>query len=486
MKLLSLTIVFLIWSCSFFSQNMQRDGMECINSENLIETVTYLSSKKLAGRLPGTEGYNIAACYMAEQFNSIGLKPIGDSAYFQFFQIETNQIKSPCYIAKGNKIYKLGEDFVCRGFTGSGQFKKEVVFCGYGQKLKGYNDYENIDVKDKIVMIFKKNPDWKVDSTGWKIENIRDKVNLAYENGAVGVLFVSKPNDKKPQPIIGSVMEGEGKQRENFPQVHIDIDVADSFLEKSGYSLKYLQTKIDSVKKPYSLKTEEICEMNINAFYTEKARTMNIIGMIEGSDEKLKNEYVLISAHLDHVGEQGGEIYFPGANDNASGSAAVMEIARSFIKNNIKPKRSILFILFACEEHGLDGSEYCVNHLPASIDKIISLMNMDCIAYGDSIMLGSGKSSPNLWNMAKDLDKKYINLAVNNTWAGGGADATPFHKKGIPTLYFVTTNSYDHLHLPSDTPETLNLPLYEKITRLAFLCLYEVSMGNYQREELMK
>lgn len=469
-----------------FSQKNHSEMMGVIKGENMLETVRFLSSKKLTGRLPGTEGYDLAAEYMAKQFQSIGLTPKGDSAYFQFFPIETNQIISPCYIAKGEKTYQLGKDFVCRGFTGSGQFKKEVVFCGYGQKAGGYNDYEKIDVKGKIVLIFKKNPDWKPENTDWKIENIRDKVNMAYENGAVGVLFVSKPNDKNPQPIIGSVMEGVGKQRTDFPQVHINIDVADEFLKKSGFTLKQLQTEIDSLKKPHSVNTGEICEMNINAIYNEKGRTMNIIGMIEGVDEKLKNEYVIISAHLDHVGEQAGEIYFPGANDDASGSAAVLEIARAYNYNGIKPKRTILFVLFACEEHGLDGATYCANHLPVPIDNVAAILNMDCIAYGDSITLGSGKSNPILWNMSRELDKKYIHQTVENTWAGGGADATPFHEKGVPVLYFVTTNSYDHLHLPSDTPETLNLELYEKITRLAFLSLYEISMGNYQREELVK
>ena len=120
------------------------------------------------------------------------------------------------------------------------------------------------------------------------------------------------------------------------------------------------------------------------------------------------------------------------------------------------------------------------------LDKTVAILNMDCIGYGDSIQLGNGKSAPNLWNMAKEIDKNNANFTVQNTWNGGGADASPFHDKGIPALYFVTTNSYEHLHYMTDTPETLNQPLFENITKLAYLTIYNVAMGNYNRETVIK
>ena len=114
------------------------------------------------------------------------------------------------------------------------------------------------------------------------------------------------------------------------------------------------------------------------------------------------------------------------------------------------------------------------------------MFNLDCIGYGDSIQVGNGKSSPELWGIAKKIDDDNFNLLVESTWNGGGADLTPFYEKGIPGLYFVSKYSYDHLHQPSDTPETLNPELYEKIVKLVYLTAKEVADGNYNREILIK
>jgi Zn-dependent M28 family amino/carboxypeptidase len=207
--------------------------------------------------------------------------------------------------------------------------------------------------------------------------------------------------------------------------------------------------------------------------------------MIEGTDPKLKQEFVVVGAHLDHVGSQAG-LLFPGANDNASGSAAVLEIAEAFVKAGVQPKRSVIFVLFASEEQGLYGAKHFVESWKKGYDKITAMINMDCIGYGDSIQVGNGKSAPELWKITSQIDATSFNSMVDRTWSGGGADATPFHEKGIPCLYFVTTNSYDFLHLPTDKVETLNPVLYEKVVRLAHLTVLEVANGNYERETIIK
>jgi Zn-dependent M28 family amino/carboxypeptidase len=221
--------------------------------------------------------------------------------------------------------------------------------------------------------------------------------------------------------------------------------------------------------------------IEVNAKYEKHAKTMNVVGLIEGGDPKLKDDYLIIGAHLDHVGSQVG-LLFPGANDNASGSAAVLEIAEAFMKSNEKPKCSIIFVLFASEEQGLLGAKHFVKYWTRGYNKISAMLNLDCVGYGDSIQVGNGKSSPELWKIAKQIDEKYFNSMVDRTWGNGGADASPFHEQGIPCLYFVTTNSYDKLHLQTDTVETLNPELFEKITKLAYLTAREVTNGNYQRK----
>lgn len=457
-----------------------------ITSENLIKTVSYLSSKELQGRLGGSKEYYEAANFMANEFKDLGLKPFEGDTYFQKLNVEYNQILASPELAlykNGNleKKYKLGDDYVFRGFSGAGDINAQVVFAGYGISIPKYDDYKNIDVKGKIILAFKYNPSWNLESVEWPSSLPREKARVAVEHGAIGIMFVSFPNDEKPQEPIGSVMHGTGEQVD-IPQVHIDLPVADDFFEGSKYTLKELQTKIDSEKINISFPLKTEAKIFVKTEYVKDKETVNVIGIYQGTDEKLKDEFVILGAHLDHVGGQGGEIYFPGANDNASGSAAVLEIARMFAKNELETKRSVMFVLFSNEESGLDGATYLANNLSFDSSKVTAMLNMDCIAHGDSIQLGNGKTAPKLWELAKSIDSTNAKLTINGTWSGGGADATPFHEKGIPILYFVTKFSYTHLHCLSDKVETLNPKLYESITNLAYLTTLKIANGEYERE----
>lgn len=479
-------ILVLVLFVTSFSQS------EFIKSSNLMNTVKYLASEELNGRLGGSEGYFKAANFIADEFSKLNLLPFKDASYFQTFNVEYNEIVPPYsldLITNDDVIkeYKLGDDFVFRGFTGSGNFAAEVVFAGYGISAPeiGYNDYEGIDVDGKLVMVFKENPRWKIDEHNWPERTPRLKSKVAAEHGAKGILFVSFPKDENPREPIGSVLHGSGEQMENFPQLHIDLNVADDLFENSGYTLAELQTKIDSEHNPFSIELNKKLKVVVNAEYKKDRETVNVIGIYPGTDEELKDEYVILGAHLDHVGGQADEIYFPGANDNASGSAAVLEIARAFAEQRIQTKRSIMFVLFSNEESGLEGADFLANKLPVPKENITAMLNMDCVAHGDSIRLGNGKSAVELWTLARQIDKQNDNMTVDATWSGGGADATPFHTIGIPSLYFVTTNSYTHLHSTTDKPGTLNPELFEEITKLAFNTLYEISNGNYLREKLV-
>jgi len=482
-----ITIVFI----NLFTNAQNSTGLSEINKDDLIKNVRILTSPDFDGRLPGSEGYNKAAQFAADKLYELGLKFAGDDLYFQYLNVEYNKIESPAVfksIVDGDTVNgEIGKDFVLRGFTGSNSYTLPVVFCGYGISRPDlhYDDYEGINVKNKIVIVFKQNPKWKNDDKDWGTNYPREKSLVAKKHGAKGILFISLPNDAKPQPLIGSVMHGEGEQPIDFPQLHISLDAANTLLSKTGFSISDCQTKIDEKKKPLSMNLTTKAQIEISAIYEQNARTMNVIAMIEGSDLKLKDEYVIVGAHLDHVGSQAG-LLFPGANDNASGSAAVLEIAKAFTNGGLQPKRSIVFVLFASEEQGLNGAKHFVESWKKGYDKVAAMINMDCIGYGDSIQVGNGLSAPNLWEVANQIDETSFNSMVERTWKGGGADATPFHEKGVPCLYFVTTNSYDHLHLPSDKVETLNPVLYEKAVKLAHLTVMEIANGNYVREEIIK
>jgi len=506
MKWTTVLLLIICLCCSVNAQEkkMTRDiapGYMTITENDLMETVRYLSSKECAGRLSGHPGYDTAAAYVVRKFRDLDLKLLVNGSYFQPLTVEYNEILPPVHLRLVDVIpqmgkfvgreYKLGKDYVCRGMSGSGTVTGQAVFCGYGlsQPEDGYDDYAGIDVSGKIVIAFKPNPTWKLnDTSGWSDGYPRDKARTAAKHGAVALIIVSPPNQPNPQKAIISVLEGKSEQDQNFPQLHAEIPVIDEWLRwpGSGHTLSKVQSIIDSTKKTFSVPLNVVVNVEVHSRYVREQPTMNVIGWMEGSDPVLKDEYVIIGAHLDHVGSQAGEVYAPGANDDASGSAAVLEIAEAFIKSGQKPKRSVVFILFASEELGLYGSSYFVENPLVPLEKVSAMINLDCIGYGDSIQVGNGLSSPQLWNIARMQDSLYMRQMVTQTWSGGGADAGPFHGKGIPALYFVTTNSYGHLHLPSDTPETLNKPLFESITRLAYITAYQVANGNYNREMVVK
>lgn len=457
------------------------------NIDSLMKHVRYFSSPELSGRLPGDPGFDLAAQYSTQYFDAYGLKNWIPSKkkYKQFFEIDANSIKSAKVVLdidKQSVKLKPGSDFSVRGYSGSGFVHSEIVFCGYGESLPSYDDYQGVDVKDKIVLIFKANAPFLENHSSF---SIREKVDIAYRKGAKAVIFVSTPNQKNPQLPIGSIMHGSGPMHTDVPQIQISVDWADKILASTKFRLIDLQKQIDSLKKPVSILTETKAQVNINAEYRPKVNTYNVIGVLPGSDPKLKEECIIISAHLDHVGYIGNDVYYPGANDDASGSAAVIELARVF--SNVpaeQRKRTLVFVLFSCEEKGLTGSEFLANNLPIPQQNITAMLNMDCIAFGDSIQVGNGLTCPSLWNFASNTSQQKGLKMVNRTWKGGGADLTPFSAKGIPGLYFVTTNSYKFLHLPDDTPESLNQDLYAQVCKLVFFIANElVRNPQYKREQ---
>lgn len=479
MKTFYLTLAFLV-AITTLSQGQSTDS--------LMKHVRYFASPGLKGRLPGDPGFDKAASYSINLFNHYGLtswSPVTEN-YKQFFKIDANAIHDASVQIKNGKesiLLKAGSDFSVRGYSGSGDIESEVIFCGYGEESPDYSDYSTVDVKGKIVMIFKANAPFLKKNTPF---SVREKTNIAYHHGASGVIFVTQPNQKNPQKPIGSTMHGEGPMHTDIPQVQISVEMADKILNPGKINLSQLQTETDSTRKPVSFNTATKVHLKINAEYKPEINTYNVIGLLPGSDPVLRNEYLIISAHLDHVGYIGNEVIYPGANDNASGSAAVIELARLFSRLPAESrKRSVVFVLFSCEEKGLTGSEFLSENLPISKENIIAMFNMDCIGYGDSIQVGNGLANPELWNKAQTISKAQGLKMVDRTWKGGGADLTAFSAKQIPGLYFVTTNSYRFLHLPGDTPETLNQELYRQIVELVFRLSKEVvGDADYKREKV--
>ena len=458
-----------------------------IKRGELINTVKYLASPELQGRMSGHSGYDKAVKYICEHLTESKIKPLNNEGFEQKFNIEYNEILAPQHfsiIQNGKaKSYEIGTDYVFRGFSGAGKVSGDVVFCGYGlsQPELGYDDYAGIDVSGKTVVCFKYNPRWTIKEKGFSNGNPREKAIVAAKHGASAILFVSFPNDAEPQKPIGSLIAGAGEQMINFPELHIDLKTAEDLFSGSSFSLKELQTLIDSLKAPKSITLVNKIDLEVNAKYDKEHSVSNVAALIEGNDEKLKNEYIIIGAHLDHVGGQAGAIYFPGANDNASGSSALLAVAKELALNKTKIQRSVIVVFFASEEPGLWGSKYFAEHLPVPKENVKVMINLDCVGYGDSIQVGGGKSSPKLWNIAKQIDSLKYHRMIDETGNGGGADAEYFFQKGIPTLYFVTKNSYKYLHRLEDKPETLNQPLFEALANLVYDVTVEIANEGAQK-----
>lgn len=451
---------FIIFFCVQFliAQNFN------VSEDSLMKHINFLSGAGCRGRLPGDIGYDKAVKYSIDYFKHLGLSNLNNN-WLQTFPIETNIIDDAdvaIKIGKEKIVLKHGSEFSVRGYSGSGKINSKIAFCGYGADLPNYSDYNGINVKNKIAMVFKANPPFIANLPQFSIRQAADN---AYRHGAKGIIFISQPNQKNPQKPIGSVMHGLGPMHADFPQVQIDLDIAKKIMQNAGYSLSDLQSEIDLKHKPKSICTNSKASVFVKATYNPNGETSNVISVLQGSDDVLKDEYVILGAHLDHVGFIGDHVYYPGATDNASGSAAIYELARvlSLEKQNIK--RSIMFVLFSSEEKGLDGSMYFVDNLPVPKEKIHAAFNMDCIGYGDTLKAGNGLSCPRLWQIALEEAAKENFIVSKDTWKGGGADLTAFYNAGIDGLYFVNTGAHEYLHLPTDKPETINKDIFSKMVK---------------------
>jgi len=459
-------------------------GLATITTDALLTDVSTLAAPEFSGRLAGSPGYEASARWAARRFDKLGLNPGGDGLDFlQRLPIEYNGIEGePSLRVTGGgqeTTAELGRDFVCRGFTGSGELvDTPVVFAGYGLSApdRGYDDYADLDVAGKVVLVFKRNPGWKPDSLGWDWASStpRAKARTARDHGARAMLwFDLPPEDGVDRGPIGSVLHGPG-EHVDMPQLEIDHALADRLLGKAGQA-RSLKAIIDSTLVPQSHTLDAQVDVAVSAAYDPERETCNVVAVLPGCDPLLKDEALIIGAHLDHVGRQSPAFYFPGANDNASGAAAVMRLAEAFASAETSPRRSVVFALFAGEESGLIGAKHHAEYPRFDAEHTTAMFNLDCVACGDSIRVGGGKSNPEHWDLARAFDAEAAGLMVSRTWKGGGADATPFFENGIPTLYWVTTNSYAHLHRPSDTAETLNGELYEELVKLCFRTAWAVA-----------
>ena len=460
--------------------------------------VQYLSSDSLEGRAPGTKGNILAADYIKKQFMAIGVKPFNQADYFQEFSIVTdillNEKGNSLSIAHGNKEHALTlkKEFIPLGISDTGMAKCPIVFAGYGisSPADNYDDYAGMDVKNAVVIVLRGAPDQ--DSPHGNLSQfagLRSKAMTAKEKGARALLCVS--GTQFPDSLMSLRFEQGGKV-EGILIINARTSMLESHLPE--LNITALESKIKTEKKPASTVIANH-SMNIHVSLTDKkVQTSNVIGYIPGTDPSLKDEVIVIGAHFDHLG-WGGEgsgtlastkekAIHHGADDNASGTAGMIETADAIAKNPLK--RPVMFIGFTAEERGLLGSAHFVKNPTIGLDSIAMMINMDMIGRlkdGKLNIGGIGTSSQ--FKPIVDSIGKLHPFTISFTEDGfGPSDHASFYGKEKPVLFFFTGLHGDY-HRPSDTWEKINYEGESTIVQMVLQTIYAID-SKQQKPDYIK
>ncbi|HWP93670.1 MAG TPA: M20/M25/M40 family metallo-hydrolase [Thermodesulfobacteriota bacterium] len=481
-----LLLFFLILPFSAEShKNVENPG---ITAQEILSHVRYLASDELKGRKAGTEGCEKAADYIATNFKRIGLKPLGENGtYLQDFSF-TSGIKlgkrNYFAIESRNRRSELepGSDFLPLGFSASGNIHGELVFAGYGisaPKLN-YDDYTELDVRDKIVMVLRYTPDPK--SPFFEFASLRYKAINAREKGAKGIIFVAPFSQE--EEYLGGLRYDLSFTDSGIQAVMLKKAIAEEIFRAVGENGKDLELKL-SKKKTHSFYMPGVKVHIQTELIKENSVTSNVVGFLPGSDPYSKNEVIIVGAHYDHIGlgdrasrgiedRTKGKIH-NGADDNASGVAGLLELADYFSHNRSSLKRSILFIAFSAEELGLLGSSHYVKNPAIPLERTVAMINMDMIGRMEKdtlTVLGAG-SSPR-WKPLLDKANSNFNLALKISDSGfAPSDQTVFYARDIPVLQFFTGVHQDY-HTPDDDWQKINTEGIKKILELISGLIWEL------------
>ncbi|MDD2964206.1 MAG: M28 family peptidase [Bacteroidales bacterium] len=459
--------------------------------------IHYLASDALMGRNTPSAGLDSAAGYIARQFAKWKIKPAGGNylhsiGLYQQHLGEGNSM----VVAVGDKSVQLPlkDGFIPFGFSASGRVEAPLVFAGYGvvDSVRGIDSYQGLDVHGKLVVVLSDTPPvMQKDDVKMSEE---EKMLAAARKGAVGMVLVTGPAHRlilKPRgytwPSLSKIIPNNLLPFEIGRDVHKDIPAVhagEPFIEAlwgSADALKNIQLKLDEGVMPSAFPLPvAAASLQINIVKDELSAN-NVIGCIEGSDQDLKNEFVIIGGHYDHLGAgpdkgDGSDCIYNGADDNASGTAGVLEVARLFSVQPEPPRRSVVFMLFAGEERGLLGSQAYVQQPVFPLKSTVAMINLDMISRnGDSLFLEGAASCPELSAMVVEHNKQTgLNLILDHNGLTGGSDHASFAGHNIPFLFFISGLHADY-HKVTDNPDRSDAPKAARVARLAFLTAWQIA-----------
>ncbi len=425
-----------------------------ITSDELLNHIKYLSSDSLRGRMTGSDGDSLAAVYIREELSSYGFLPLeGDG--FQRFEVAKRVIAG-----KDNSLsidgthFANDTDFIPFAFSSNSKLESEVVFAGYGFKINNdslkWDDYKDVDVKGKWVMILRADPDPDNTMSPFiPFSGDRDKALLAKDMGAAGVILVSGP-------LFDSRDTFESLNPSDFsvdiPVFRVKREVANVILSKSGITINALEKRLNDTRKPSGFATKETISGTAEII-RETANTRNVVMMLQGEDQELKNEYIIIGAHFDHLGMGGPGSssravdtigVHHGADDNASGVAMMLELAEKFAGTKGSHKRSIICIAFSGEELGLLGSKYFAENPEIDLSKVNVMINLDMVGRLQETNIlqisgvGTADGFKDIIYSASDTSKIKLTLSDEGY---GPSDHSSFYGKNIPVLVLFNRSS---------------------------------------------
>ena len=503
-----------LWTAAALAQGV---GPYAISVERMRADIAFLSSKPLEGRKSLERGSEVAVQFVAAEFAKAGLRPaIGDS-YIQEVPVLEYRVKPEgrrlAVRADGRaRRLEYGKDFT-GSFSQNVKVSGAVVFAGFGITAPefGYDDYAGLDAHGKIVFMFDHEPqETDPRSVFHGLGNTihaspQAKILNAQRHGAVAVLTVAEPNRKHPSSLERMARVPGGRQRatspssqalaeseRRIPSFSVSDAIAADLLAVTGKKPGELQAAIDATLKPASQALPAVsAEMQIEIAESRRAATANVVGVLEGSDPNLREETVVFGAHYDHLGVRGGQV-LPGADDDASGTAAVIELARVFASATERPRRTLVFVAFGAEEAGLFGSYYYAMRPARPLEKARAVFSLDMIGRDEKpsaqtkglieiaedtsneVNFIGLKSSPALRPLLENANRE-IGLRLNYKWDDDAAlsimwrsDHYPFLLKGVPAVWVFNGFTPDY-HQAADTIDKLNFPKMEKIVRLVYL-----------------
>lgn len=506
-----LSILFLLplaYNCSIAQQHAKYADL--MTSESSRKHLEVLTSKEFAGRGTGQEGGLKAAKYIAEQFKMYGLKPIvnGDS-YFQDVQLLKTSFEVKNFTI-GHTNYSYGKDFFVLGNSPLATYHaKDIIFVGYGIQDEKYNELKGLDIKDKVILVI--NEDEPTDINGkslvtgtttksdWsknrgkrlqELQKLNPKVILA-TNSQVAETITRFKNRLTSSSFKLDRGNTDTQHQQTAPIVNITEDMANKILARINTSIHSYKIKAaEGLQKPNAvIKSKFEATMGVEV---EKIEVPNVLGLLEGTTQK--DEVVVVSGHYDHDGILPDGTFFPGADDNASGTTGVLELAKAFAqakKDGHGPKRSILFIGLAAEEKGLLGSDYYVEHPLLPLDKTVACINIDMIGRIDNKhlngdhnyihVIGVNKLSTDLKPIVENANKN-VNINLDYDYDHPDepmrlyyrSDHYNFAKKGIPSLFFFS-GLHPHYHTPEDTVDKIDFPMMVKREKLIFNTVWDLA-----------